>query len=68
MIWVKPDSWQVRYNIVRRYSMEHGDINISQNEVINGIWIGKWLAEQRKKKENLPPEQIELLDAIGMRW
>ena len=68
MVWEKPNSWQARYSIASRYSQEHGDINISQNVVIDGIWIGKWLAEQRKKKEQLPQEQVQLLDAIGMRW
>ena len=68
MVWEKPNSWQARYSIASRYYQEHGDINISQNVVIDGIWIGKWLAEQRKKKEQLPQEQVQLLDAIGMRW
>jgi len=68
MIWEKPDSWQLRYSIARRYYEAHGDINIPQTVVVDGVWIGKWLREQRKKKEKLKPEQVMLLEEIGMQW
>lgn len=68
MKWEKPDSWQLRYDIVRRYYEEHGDIKISQAVVIDSVWIGKWLSEQRKKKEKLSPNQIRFLDELGMKW
>lgn len=68
MIWEKPNSWQLRYDIARQYYEEHGNINISQSTVIDGVWIGKWLSEQRKKKEKLSKDQIMLLEQINMRW
>lgn len=68
MIWKKPDSWMVRYEVVKKYLDEHGGNSISQAVVVNGIWIGKWLGEQRKKKEKLSPEQIRLLEGIGVQW
>ncbi len=68
MIWQKADPWQLRYEIARRYYEEHGNIKISQAVVIDGIWIGKWLSEQRKKKEKLSLGQIKLLEGIGVKW
>ncbi|MDO4893400.1 MAG: helicase associated domain-containing protein, partial [Eubacteriales bacterium] len=41
---------------------------------INGIWLAKWLDEQRqirngkRKGKSLTAEQIRRLDNIGMRW
>lgn len=68
MIWQKPNSWQLRYDIACQYYSEKGNLNIPQTVVVDGVWIGKWVSEQRKKKDKLSQEQIRMLDAIGMRW
>lgn len=68
MVWQKADPWLMRYDIVKRYYEEKGNINISQAVVIDGIWIGKWLSEQRKKKEKLSLEQKKALEELNMKW
>ena len=71
-------SWEVRYRLAEQYYREHGNLRVSQSyaaETEEGrIWLGKWLAAQRKKhnspggKHDLTNEQIKRLETIGMEW
>ena len=74
MIWQKPDSWKVRYALAKDYYEEHGDLKMAPNYKSEGIWVSKWLNEQRqiyignRPGKSLTQEQIQLLEAIGMDW
>lgn len=74
MIWKKPDSWEVRYSLARGYYEEHGDLKIPPDLKMDGIWMYKWLSEQRqirlgnRGKKQLTKEQIDKLNSIGMTW
>lgn len=67
MNW-NPDNWESRFNLVKQYYEEHGNINISQKEVIQGIWLGKWIVSQKKAMQEgkLTSEQIEMLKTLPM--
>lgn len=67
MNW-NPDNWEARFNLVKQYYEEHGNINISQKEVIQGIWLGKWIVSQKKAMQEgkLTHEQIEMLKTLPM--
>lgn len=67
MNW-NPDNWESRFNLVKQYYEEHGNINISQKEVIQGVWLGKWILSQKKAMESgkLTNEQIEMLKTLPM--
>lgn len=67
MNW-NPDNWEARFNLVKQYYEEHGNINISQKEVIQGVWLGKWIVSQKKAMEEgkLTHEQIEMLKTLPM--
>ena len=77
MRWVG-DSWEARYRLAEQYYREHGDLKVSQSYIVETdegrIWLGKWLAVQRKKrngpggKRDLTQEQEARLEAIGMEW
>ena len=62
------DNWEARFNLVKLYYEEHGNINISQKEVIQGVWLGKWIVSQKKAMEEgkLTQEQIEMLKTLPM--
>lgn len=72
------ESWEDRYRLAERYYLEHGNLKISQTYVAEvgetRVWLGKWLAEQRKKRNSpegkraLTEEQERRLEAIGMVW
>lgn len=67
MNW-NPDNWESRFDLVKQYYEEHGNINISQKEVIQGVWLGKWIISQKKAMEEgkLTNEQIEMLKTLPM--
>ena len=67
MNW-NPDNWESRFDLVKQYYEEHGNINISQKEVIQGVWLGKWILSQKKAMESgkLTNEQIEMLKTLPM--
>jgi len=62
-------SWEYKVVLVRKYLREHNTRHISQDVVVEGVWLGKWLAVQRKALEagKLKPEQVKLLTGIPMR-
>lgn len=67
MNW-NPDNWEHRFDLVKQYYEEHGNINISQKEVIQGVWLGKWIVSQKKAMQEgkLTHEQIEMLKTLPM--
>ena len=74
MDWDK-DGWEIRYRIAADYYRINGNIKIAQDYVSKeGVWIGKWLCEQRKRyrmpsqKKALSAEQIQKLEKLGMDW
>ena len=44
----KTDSWEVRYALAKAYYEEHGDLKIPANYVVNGVWLARWLSEQKR--------------------
>ncbi|MCD8109559.1 MAG: helicase associated domain-containing protein, partial [Clostridiales bacterium] len=62
-------SWEYKVVLVRKYLQEHKIGYIPQDVVVEGVWLGKWLAVQRKALEagKLKPEQVKLLTGIPMR-
>ena len=67
MIWSNPDPWMTRYELVKQYYQEYGNLNIPQATVVDGFWIGKWLAKQRERYEtgsSLSEEQRVLLSKL----
>lgn len=67
MKW-NPDNWESRFDLIKQYYEEHGTINISQKEVVQGIWLGKWIVSQKKAMQEgkLTHEQIEMLKTLPM--
>lgn len=67
MNW-NPDNWESRFNLVKQYYEEHGNINISQKEVIQGVWLGKWIVSQKKAMQEgkLTNEQLDMLKTLPM--
>lgn len=74
MVWVKEDSWMLRYMLAKAYFEEHGNLDIPHDFISNGVWLAKWLNEQRniiigkRKGKSLTEEQKKLLLSIGFTW
>ena len=74
MVWVKPDSWEVRYGLAKEYYEEHGNLNIPSKYRADGIWLAKWVNEQKqvyagkRAGKVLREDQVRRLEEIGMKW
>ena len=72
MIWERPNSWETRFGLVKAYYEEHGDLHIPAQYKAEGIWLNKWLNEQRqiylgkRAGKSLNQMQIQGLESIGM--
>lgn len=72
MVWsTSNDLWEQNYAAATQYYLEHGDLEVPiKYETPSGFGLGVWLGDQRAahKAGELPQEQVERLDALGMDW
>jgi len=69
----KSDPWEEKYRLAKDYYEEHGDLNVPFDYVASGVWLNKWLNEQKqiaegKRKKQLSSEQLTKLEEIGFRY
>ena len=65
------DTWEEKFLLAQAYYNENGSLKIPPDYVINGVWLNKWLNEQKligegKRKKKLTAEQREKLESIGL--
>ena len=73
----KPDAWEEKFALLRRYFDEHGDLKIPANYVVNGVWLARWFSEQKARlngkstgrsgKKPLTKDQKEKLRSLDIR-
>lgn len=72
LVWsTSNDLWEQNYAAATQYYLEHGDLEVPiKYETSSGFGLGVWLGAQRAahKAGELPQEQVERLDALGMDW
>ena len=74
MFWVKPDPWEVRYRLAQEYYEAHGNLNIPSKYRAEGVWLAKWVNEQKqiyagkRKGKTLREDQVLRLTEIGIDW
>ena len=74
MIWQKPDAWEKKFALAQQYFEKHGDLNVPPKYIADGVWLNKWLNEQKQIHDGNRPgklltaEQIQRLESIGMQW
>ena len=72
MVWsTSNDLWEQNYAAATQYYLEPGDLEVPiKYETPSGFGLGVWLGAQRAahKAGELPQEQVERLDALGMDW
>ena len=73
--------WIEKYNLAKAYFEHYGNLEIptvfkttnGQEYDENGIALGQWIANQRNAykgtcRQKITPDQIKLLEEIGMKW
>ncbi len=77
MTWDVKDPWEEKYLLLKQYYDTHGDVKIAGDYVVDGVWLGRWLSEQKarlngkptgrtKTKKPLSDKQIEKLKILGI--
>lgn len=74
MVWSKPNSWEIRFDLAKEFYLSHGNLNVPANYIVEGVWLNKWVNEQKqiykgnRKGKALTNEQIQRLETVGMVW
>lgn len=77
MIWQPEDPWDAKFRLVQQYYETHGHTNMPVDYVVEGVWLRRWLSEQKarlngkptgrsKNAKKLTPEQIQKLSTVGI--
>ena len=70
----KRHSWDEKFQLAKAYYEEHLSLEISHDYIVDGVWLGKWLNEQKqiylgkRNGKSLTEIQIKNLDSIKIRW
>lgn len=70
----KVNTWERNYMFAKEYYEKHSSLDIPLDYVENGVWLGKWLNEQkqiyllRRDGKRLTQSQVKKLEDIGIRW
>lgn len=74
MHWEKTDPWEVRCALAKDFYKRYGHLNVPPDYRPDGIWLSKWLNEQKqiyrgnRGEKRLTAEQIKKLEQIGIVW
>lgn len=72
MEWNLRVPFETMYAGAQKYYTEHGNLDLSQKAVVNGLKLGSWISEQKrrlrdpKKRSHIPEERLDQLKAIGL--
>ena len=74
MVWNKSrkNDWDECFEKAKEYFQKHGNLNVPTNYTADGLWLNKWLNEQKlilqgkRKNERLTEEQVIKLSAISL--
>ncbi len=51
MVWEKDDPWERRFALAKEYYKEHGNLRMAADYVVDGVWLDRWLREQKARWE-----------------
>ena len=61
-------SWQVKFETWKKYYMKHNSNPRSNSKNVKDKSLYHWIMEQRRNRNKMSAERIELLDAAGFVW
>ncbi|MFD3827292.1 Helicase associated domain protein [Streptomyces sp. NPDC058625] len=71
------DKWALHYEAAKQFYEREGHLQVPRKNVERIVGkdqeerehkLGAWVSNQRSRAVTMPPERIEQLSAIGMRW
>lgn len=71
MEWSRQVPYETMYACAKEYYAVHGNLELSQKAIVNGLKLGSWVSDQKRKlrdpkrRKNLSAEKIHDLEEIG---
>ena len=62
------EQWEEAFASLQKFHKREGHCRVPQKHLINGLQLGTWVSRQRQIKEQLSPERIARLEALGFSW
>lgn len=62
------ETWEKHFEALVDFKKREGHANVPTLLVINGLFLGKWVSNQRTDKALLPTERINRLNSVGFVW
>jgi len=62
------EDWDHQFDALRKYKKREGHCRVPRMHKEDGLKLGIWVNNQKKKKEILLPYQIERLNLLGFSW
>jgi len=63
------EAWEAKFAALKKFHAREGHCRVSQNHQEEGLNLGKWVNNQRKRiKHKQLPAQIERLNHLGFNW
>ncbi len=67
------DKWMQKYQKLKEYQEEHGNVDVPYSYEKDGIKLGVWVRSQRQAYQGIgagkiTEKQIELLNHLGIKW
>lgn len=72
MEWSLRIPFDTFYECAKKYYAEHGNLDLPQKAVVDGLKLGSWVSEQKrrlkdpKRRAALSDEKMHQLQAIGI--
>ncbi len=58
------EHWNERFEYLKKYVQERGHARVPTNLKYQNFNLGMWVGTQRRGKDKLSPERIQLLEAL----
>lgn len=64
------ETWIEKYEQLKKYKDENGNINVHKNDIFNGVNLYSWITAQKQRYKNheLSKDQIKKLEELGIVW
>jgi superfamily II DNA or RNA helicase len=62
------EQWEEAFAALKKFCEREGHCRVPQSLFVDNLKLGSWVSRQRNPKQQLTPERIKRLKAIGFSW
>jgi hypothetical protein len=60
--------WEQGFSALQSFHKREGHCKVPQKHKEDGLKLGQWISDQRKKRSQLSPKQLTRLNSLGFIW